>query len=548
MPGGGDPSGGAGRAVSGASDDDRDRDAAHGGDGLRVAVLSCGDLGWKAADRLADLPEVGRVLLLTAPFRQKERSPLERLIRSLRYDGLRDTLAGLLRRLRRGGEPGEGAPGPPDGPARPDVEHRRVPAFEAPTGLETLEGFRPDLGVLAGTYILPESVFDLPRLGSINLHTGKAPEYRGSAPAFWELYHAEDQVGVTVHEVTSELDAGRILLQESVPLSPAPSGDPVRYVETFRSETLEPAGVRLIAEAVGAVARGEVELRSQDETRARYFGPPTRGDIWRLRLRVADRRLRRRLADLAGRAAFGSGLAGRRLSDRAVIVLYHRVTDQAAGNPLACTPEAFERHCAFYRRHFRVVGLGELVDELNSGGDPGGRLAITFDDGYRDNYTVARPILERHGLPACFFLATGYLGTERVPRWDELRGETPAWMSWEDVSDLLDRGFEVGAHTRNHVDLGQVDGEEARREIVAAGRDIARQTGEETSLFSYPFGGRDNLTEANRRRVREAGYSCCLSAFGGSVSADTDPYRIPRVPVSDWWISPYHLGLQLLRE
>lgn len=273
---------------------------------------------------------------------------------------------------------------------------------------------------------------------------GRAPEYRGYAPAFWEMYHAEDSVGVTVHEVTAELDAGRILLQEAVPIDPAPGDDPLAYVEEYRSRVLEPAGVRLLVEAVASVARGEADPRPQDEERARYFGPPSRGDVWRLRARVARRRVRRRCADLAGRVVFGAGIHRRILADRAVVVLYHRVTDDATDNPLACTPEAFERHCEFYDRHFRVLALGDLLDRLRAGADVGRSLTVTFDDGYRDNYTVARPILERHDLPACFFLATGYVGSGQVPRWDAIRGEEPEWMSWDEVSDLLERGFEVG--------------------------------------------------------------------------------------------------------
>lgn len=517
-------------------------------DGLRVTVLSCGALGATVAERLAELPETGSVLLLTAPYRHRERGAVERLIRSLRHDGVLDTAKGLAGRafpgLRDGGDSGDDAPvdaGPPG------VDHHRVDAFESPAALALLEEFGPDLGVLAGTYVLPERVFDLPRLGSVNLHMGEAPLYRGSAPAFWELYHAEDAVGVTVHEVTADLDAGRIVLQESVPMDPAPPGDPLAHVREYRTEVLEPAGVRLMSEAVSAVARGEADPRPQDHDRARHFGPPTRADVWRLRLRVARRRLRRRCADLAGRAVFGSGLHRRMLADRAAVVLYHRVTEDAAGNPLACTPEAFERHCEFYGRHFRVVGLGELVDRLRRGGDLSRCLAITFDDGYRDNYTVARPILERHGLPACFFLATGYVESDRVPRWDWIRGERPEWMTWDEVSDLVDRGLEVGGHTRHHVDLGDVEGEEARREIEASREDVARRTGLEPRFFSYPFGGPDQISGASRRLVEEAGFACCLSAFGGTVSPGTDLFRIPRMPVSDWWISPYHLGLRLAR-
>lgn len=523
---------------------------------LRVVVLSCGVLGERVADALAALDAVDRVLLLTAPFEQKARGPVEKLIRSLKYDGVLSTVGGLAARALRwvrspapGRERRVDAEAPSERSTRPSgVTHRRVEAFEAASSLDLLDAFGPDLGVVAGAYVLPERVFRLPRLGSINLHAGEVPDYRGSAPAFWELHHGEDTVGVTVHEVTAELDAGRVVLQETLPLNPAPSGDPLAYVERVRREILEPAGVRLLCRAVSAIADGTVEPRSQDETRARTFPKPTRSDVWRLRWRVAVRRLRKLGAALAGRLVFGSGLYRRVLGDRAVVVLFHRVSAGAEGNPLACSPETFARYCRFFDRFFQVLGLGDLLDRLRRGEDLGGRLVITFDDGYLDNYSQARPILERADQPACFFLATGFLGSSRSPRWDEVRGERPEWMTWDHVSDLLDRGFEIGGHTRNHVDLGTTDGDRAYREILASRRDIHRRTGVDTPFFSYPFGGEANITEANRERVRQAGFACCLSAFGGTVERGTDPFRIPRIPVSDWYGSPYHFGWRILRE
>lgn len=520
---------------------------------LRVAVLSCGDLGARVADELVDLREVAEVLLLTAPWRRNGRSPVARLLRSLRYDGLFDTLASLFARVR-----GTLAVKQPSSstteaasvasPASSRVDHHHVEAFEGRASLRLLDDFDPDLAVVAGTYILPESVYDLPRRGSLNLHSGKAPEYRGSAPAFWELYHGEDSVGVTVHEVTAELDAGRILFQESVPLDPAPAGDPVAYIDRYRSEVLEPAGVHLLARAVRALAREGVEPRPQDEGRARVFRSPTRWDVWKLRWRVLVRRVKRGVADVLGRVAFASGIHRRFLGERAVIVLFHRVSHEAEGNPLACAPEVFARYCDFFGRYFRVVGLSELLARLRSGEPVEGCLTITFDDGYRDNYRLARPILEFHDHPACFFLATGYVGSTRVPSWDEIRGERPAWMSWEEVSDLIDRGFEIGAHTRNHVDLGQADCETAYREITASRRDIANRTGVDPAFFSFPFGRETNITDANRERVREADFICCLSACGGTVAPETDPFHLPRIPVSDWFSSPFHLGWRILRD
>jgi methionyl-tRNA formyltransferase len=147
--------------------------------------------------------------------------------------------------------------------------------------------------VVAGTYILGETVFTIPRLGSVNLHSGKAPEYRGAAPGFWELYNGEREVGITIHRVATALDAGNILLQEAFPLDPMPPGDPLAYLERYRREVLQPNGVRLLVRAVADIASGRVHEQPQDPARARTYRTPDYRAIRELRRRVEARRLER---------------------------------------------------------------------------------------------------------------------------------------------------------------------------------------------------------------------------------------------------------------
>ena len=68
-----------------------------------------------------------------------------------------------------------------------------------------------DLAVVLGTRILRPELFSVPRLGSVNLHKGKVPEYRGMPPGFWELYEGERSAGITVHFVSAKLDAGDVV-------------------------------------------------------------------------------------------------------------------------------------------------------------------------------------------------------------------------------------------------------------------------------------------------------------------------------------------------
>ena len=258
--------------------------------------------------------------------------------------------------------------------------------------------------------------------------------------------------------------------------------------------------------------------------------------------------MKRQLKRLLGALIFGSGMHRLILRDRAVIALFHRVDDRLQGNPISCTTDEFRAYCAFFARHFVVVSLGELLGKLKRGERVGGHLVITFDDGYKDNAVAAASELERWRLPACFFIATSFIGSRHVPWWDAERAITPEWMTWDDVRGLRERGFEIGAHTINHVDLGVVDGDDAEREIVDSGAQLRAELGTDVPFFSFPYGRPEHLSEANRQRVRRAGYACCLSAHGGSVLPPVDPFDLRREPISPWYLSPYHFGVEVLQR
>jgi peptidoglycan/xylan/chitin deacetylase (PgdA/CDA1 family) len=106
------------------------------------------------------------------------------------------------------------------------------------------------------------------------------------------------------------------------------------------------------------------------------------------------------------------------------VVVYHSV--RPADTPfdagvIDATPQTLDAHLAFLRRYFAVVDLDALLAALSGGPPlPPNPALVTFDDGYRDNYTIALPILQRHGLRACFFVATGYLGERRTFWWDRI--------------------------------------------------------------------------------------------------------------------------------
>jgi len=249
---------------------------------------------------------------------------------------------------------------------------------------------------------------------------------------------------------------------------------------------------------------------------------------------------------LFGRTIFASGLDAVLLRDAAVVVAFHRVQERAEPDDgLTIGVDLFERYCRFFRRHFRVVPLREIVEKLERGERLKRELALTFDDGYRDNFEVAAPVLERLSLPAAFFLVTRWIGTDFVPWWDRERGARHPWMDWDQVRALHGKGFDVGAHTRTHADLGRVAGVEAEGEIAGARLDLERELAAPVDLFAYPYGGAGHLSDANREAVRAAGFRCCCSVLGGVNATGQSPFHLRRVPISPWYESPGQFGFEL---
>jgi peptidoglycan/xylan/chitin deacetylase (PgdA/CDA1 family) len=242
---------------------------------------------------------------------------------------------------------------------------------------------------------------------------------------------------------------------------------------------------------------------------------------------------------LLGQGLFAARLNAVLLRRAAVIVAFHRVRDTDGSDGLTVDVPTFERYCRYFSRHFRVLPLREIVSGLERGTVPPRALAITFDDGYLDNYENAAPVLDRLSLPATFFVVTQWIGTDVVPWWDAARGARYPWMTWDDVRSLARRGFEIGAHTRTHADLG------AEEEIRGARGELESRLGTPVESFAYPYGGPQHVTEAARALVKAAGFRCCCSAFGGINGLGTDPFRLRRVPISPRYPSPDQFGFDL---
>jgi hypothetical protein len=134
-----------------------------------------------------------------------------------------------------------------------------------------------------------------------------------------------------------------------------------------------------------------------------------------------------------------------------VVVAFHRIREAPESDGLSVSTRMFERLCRFFMREFRVVPLRDIVERLERGTRLDHHLAITFDDGYTDNFENAMPVLEALSLPATFFVVSGWVSTATVPWWDRQAGVRYPLMTWDEVRTLHRKGFDIGGHTRTHL-------------------------------------------------------------------------------------------------
>jgi peptidoglycan/xylan/chitin deacetylase (PgdA/CDA1 family) len=219
--------------------------------------------------------------------------------------------------------------------------------------------------------------------------------------------------------------------------------------------------------------------------------------------------------------------AGRRFG---VILLLHRVTDEIPWDGITVDTRYFRALCALLRDRYHVLPLSELCNRLRDGGPlPPRTVALTFDDCYRDNLAAAH-VLAEHGLPACFFLPTRYVGTDHVFDWDKSLKRL-ANLAWDDVQKITQLGHEIGSHTMTHADLGVIGPDEARHELVASRRELQERLGRAVRWFAYPYGFRGNFKPEYLPLVHEAGYEACFAAYSGLVAPAQWGQILPRVAV-----------------
>jgi peptidoglycan/xylan/chitin deacetylase (PgdA/CDA1 family) len=184
-------------------------------------------------------------------------------------------------------------------------------------------------------------------------------------------------------------------------------------------------------------------------------------------------------------------------SENIPVLYYHSVMVEP-GNELRIPPEQFEAQIKYLSEHdYHVISLDQLYRFYYENGTlPKNPVVITFDDGYEDNYTNAYPILKKYGYNATVFAVTSYISSK-------------GYMSWDQLQELEDKGWQIEGHTVNHPHLGKdkLSNTDLKRELREAKDILEKRFGRSVRFFAYPYG--DYNTDIVGE-VKEAGY---LMAF-----------------------------------
>jgi len=208
------------------------------------------------------------------------------------------------------------------------------------------------------------------------------------------------------------------------------------------------------------------------------------------------------------------------------VLCYHEVS-QTWESSLAVTPELFQVHLRWLRRHRRLVSLAEAVDRLdNSARLPSGYAAITFDDGFTGLYAHARLIEER--VPATVFIVAQSLTNEGITvHWVDDPPEIPLHtLSLDQVLEMQEAGVSFGSHSLAHRDLTKLSFEDCRRDVKESRELLEDLLGTRVPFVAYPGGLH---TESVRRAAQRAGFSHGFTLE--RVVSPSDPLCIPRIGV-----------------
>lgn len=206
------------------------------------------------------------------------------------------------------------------------------------------------------------------------------------------------------------------------------------------------------------------------------------------------------------------------------ILIYHNIGYEKGS--FFVSPGNFTKQMEYIKKNgYEVITLDELVRSIKDKKLlKKNKLVITFDDGYKDNFQYAYPVLKNFGYPATIFLVTDFIGRE-------FTGEGKEFMNWDEVVAMSKDRISFGGHTKNHFYLGDVKDEAvAFEQIIGSKKAIEEKIGMPVDYFCYPSGG---FTNRVKELVAQAGYQGACTTNRGFAKFNRDVYELKRIKVTN---------------
>jgi peptidoglycan/xylan/chitin deacetylase (PgdA/CDA1 family) len=298
------------------------------------------------------------------------------------------------------------------------------------------------------------------------------------------------------------------------------------------------------------------------------------------------------IANASGFIGIYSTVRSRIVKSQAAIIIYHRVSLDKTGGILPLPPEIFRQHMQYFKNNFKIVPLDEIAYRTQQDTSSIKKLvAITFDDGYKDNYQYAYPILKQMKIPATIFLTTGHINSPKLFWWDEIayiikntkkkkivmekkgpinistkklkkdiikeitemlknksinersiiinkiqnssgvtvpsRLALNNILSWDEIKEMSENGVYFGAHTVNHPNLNRISALDAEWEISQSKIDVERKIKQKIYSFSYPNG---DYNKEHVSFVEKIGFSCAVGVSPTRLlKVNDNPYMLSRI-------------------
>jgi peptidoglycan/xylan/chitin deacetylase (PgdA/CDA1 family) len=205
---------------------------------------------------------------------------------------------------------------------------------------------------------------------------------------------------------------------------------------------------------------------------------------------------------------------------RSCILTYHSLDD--SGSVVSIPPAMFREQMAW------LAGSGVPVVPLERVRDTPGAVALTFDDGFRNFFEHAAPVLQQHRLPATVFAVSGFCdGSNDWP--SQPRNGIPRLelMRWHELEQVARCGISIGCHTATHPYLSKLSAKQIEDEFAASRSEIEQRIGKEVRTFAYPYGDSNPQVRAAASRFFHIACGTRMSF----LSADSDMLDLPRLDV-----------------